>query len=246
VVHRDFKPTNVIVGDDGRVRVVDFGLARLERDTTPDPEGTSPDAPPPPTATRTGAFVGTPRYMAPEQYLRKRADARSDQFAFAVTAYEVLFGRPPFDADSLEELERSIVSGRVKKPPRRRDVPSGIEWVLERALRTDPAARYDDVRQLLAALEEAARRRSKKPLVLAGLGVLAGAAVVSGWLSAPSLPSLAAGTTPASVHAAVPLKPAPPVETAALPAPAPPPKVAAPPPRKAGKKSKESALADRL
>jgi serine/threonine protein kinase len=88
VVHRDFKPENVIVGHDGRVRVLDFGLAKRAPGTASRPEDT--------TDTQLGAIVGTPRYMAPEQLRGQAAGPAADQFAFCVCAYELAYGRRPF------------------------------------------------------------------------------------------------------------------------------------------------------
>ncbi|HTM19879.1 MAG TPA: protein kinase, partial [Kofleriaceae bacterium] len=124
LVHRDFKPENVLVGDDDRVRVMDFGLARSLFYDIPeeslDPmfriavDGVSElnrDL------TATGAVLGTPRYMAPEQFLGRLADARSDQFSFCVALWEALYGERPFPGVTAGELAAAVRTGRLREPP---------------------------------------------------------------------------------------------------------------------------------
>jgi len=105
VIHRDVKPDNILVGDDGRVRVVDFSLARPV-EGHPSPQG---DGPHDLARTRAGALVGTPLYMSPEQIDGQPADARSDQFSFCVTLYEALYRARPFAGTTLEELRESML-----------------------------------------------------------------------------------------------------------------------------------------
>src|SRR5262249_15166063 len=129
LVHRDFKPANVLVGEDGRVRVTDFGLARpmdLDDDPVPDVPAEPPSSPSSPrsrrpplfsmTATEEGGLAGTPVYMAPEQFRRRRADARTDQFSFCVALYMALYHRHPYLVGanklySLEQLAESVNHG---------------------------------------------------------------------------------------------------------------------------------------
>jgi eukaryotic-like serine/threonine-protein kinase len=121
VVHRDFKPENVLVTHDERVKVSDFGLARdiaeseaAETGSRQRPAwGNDPAA----TLTRTGVLKGTPAYMAPELLVDLPADARTDQFSFCVALYEALYGFRPFQADSFEELATAIVEGKMVSPP---------------------------------------------------------------------------------------------------------------------------------
>ncbi|HEY6179059.1 MAG TPA: protein kinase, partial [Kofleriaceae bacterium] len=100
LVHRDFKPVNVLVGLDGRVRVTDFGLVQ---------DGTLPGD--------RHRIAGTPGYMAPEQFRGESADARTDQFNFCVALYRALYGQRPFTGDTLSELADEVTTGRLRPPP---------------------------------------------------------------------------------------------------------------------------------
>jgi serine/threonine-protein kinase len=143
IVHRDFKPDNVLIGDDGRVRVTDFGLASPPRSTDGAPRFDN-------RLTETGAVFGTPAYMAPEQRDGGRVDERSDQYSFCVALFEALYGRLP---------EAALTSAP------RFNVPRRIRRALQRGLAQDPAARFPSLQALLSALawDRAARRR---PFVL--------------------------------------------------------------------------------
>jgi eukaryotic-like serine/threonine-protein kinase len=163
LVHRDFKPSNVIVGDDGRVRVLDFGLARPSGSpaVSPAPSG-SPD-PLSETITRQGAIVGTPRYMAPEQQRGEAADARSDQYSFCVVLVEALTGKREVDPGSLAEL------------PRR------VRAACTRGLSADPKARFESMTELLHEIAPARGRTwiattAALAVVIAGGGVAIAAA----------------------------------------------------------------------
>lgn len=166
LVHRDFKPDNVLIGADGRARVSDFGLARsTERIGGHDAGSPFPRSP---HLTQTGSFVGTPAYAAPEQLSGGKADALSDQFAFAVTAWESLYGERPFQADTIEQLAQQHLAG-IPAPSRARGVPAALQRVLRRALALAPERRYPTIQDLVRALEAAAR-----PMRYAiGLGVSA-------------------------------------------------------------------------
>ena len=172
LVHRDFKPDNVMVGDDGRVRVLDFGLVRdahSEPAREPDARGgLAVDL------TATGGVLGTPAYMAPEQHRGAEADARSDVFSFCAALYEALHGERPFVADSYEALRAATLAGTVR-PPAHARVPAWLREVVLRGLRPDPAARWPAMEPLLAALAadpEARRRRWWRRVALA-LGIAA-------------------------------------------------------------------------
>ncbi|MCA9712961.1 MAG: serine/threonine protein kinase, partial [Myxococcales bacterium] len=120
LVHRDFKPDNVLIGRGGRVLVMDFGLARQASSR---PAEAQPTGTPPPDArdmvlTRTGALVGTPAYMAPEQHKGSVADPRVDQFSFCVALYEALYGERPFAGNSVASLAINVLEGHVRSPPK--------------------------------------------------------------------------------------------------------------------------------
>ncbi|MFO0632650.1 MAG: serine/threonine-protein kinase [Nannocystaceae bacterium] len=193
LVHRDFKPGNVMVGRDGRVRVLDFGLARSHGGSTPSQEGvtvtprrdvTSEDRDGAATDLRAGKLdspitiagriVGTPAYMAPEQHDGAAADVRSDQFACCVALWEGLFGTRPFPSNRVAALAEAKQAGRWVSPPPSK-VPRAFVRILARGLAADPAARWPDMGSLLAALAIVPRRR--RQLAFGGLALATFAAV---------------------------------------------------------------------
>jgi len=153
LVHRDFKPENILRGTDGRVRVVDFGLvaSRGEGDDS-DPIVVGDGSPLELALTHTGIRIGTPAYMAPEQHRGEPADARSDQFGFAVALYEALYGERPFAGSSYRAMVRNVYAGTVRAAPADSRVPEPIRASLLRALAIDPAARFPSLPALLDAL----------------------------------------------------------------------------------------------
>ena len=176
LVHRDFKPHNVLVGDDGRIRVADFGLARPPLDeespATVNNRSESVDR-----LTRIGTVLGTPAYMAPEQLEGREFDERSDQFAFCVSLWEALFGERPFCGKTLGELAESFKRGDLREPETLDGVPAETLRVLKRGLSIDPDRRYPSMDALLEDLANVPGRRRKR-ILLGGLIVLV--AVVAG------------------------------------------------------------------
>ncbi len=191
LVHRDFKPGNVMVGRDGRVRVLDFGLAR-SGEQGPCREGTTlplgapgreHEADDPGTGTPLtlpGAVVGTPRYMAPEQVLEGRADTRSDQFAFCIALYEALWGEHPLPGEGFSRVIR-YSSGPGIEVPASRKIPLRVRKAITRGLAPNPDDRYPDMESLLADLGYDPALVRKRWL-LAGSVLLLAAALVLGAL----------------------------------------------------------------
>ena len=191
LVHRDFKPHNVLLGKDGRVRVADFGLARaLGPDDDEMPAATranmararledavSPMSP----LTRTGAVMGTPMFMAPEQHEGQIADARSDQFAFSVALYHALYGDYPFAGKTAIALADAVIEGRLQKPPRGANVPARLRKIVLRGLSTNREDRYPSMDAMLAELARPASRPLRRLAILTGIGVVVAGAVVGGY-----------------------------------------------------------------
>jgi serine/threonine protein kinase/Tol biopolymer transport system component len=173
MIHRDFKPYNVLIDLRGRVVVTDFGLARAVGDAPPALDsGADPrplgrlDSP----LTAPGAVIGTPAYMAPEQFDGDPADARADQFALCVTAWEALTGQRPFAGVITDQLAAAIATARPAAADR---VPRRLRAVLQRGLAPDPAARWPSVDALLDALTRAWQRPARIALAVAATALVA-------------------------------------------------------------------------
>jgi len=178
LVHRDFKPPNVLVGDDGRVKVTDFGLAKAEgpavtedRPSLDGSDGTSElpslgeglSSP----LTRADTVVGTPAYMAPEQYVGDPLDARTDQYAFCVALWEALVGEPPFAGDHAQ-----MAAAKSEGPPpwpRGAPVSRKVSDAIRRGLDPDRERRWPSMDALLSAMDLGPSRRTW-PLAL-GVGM---------------------------------------------------------------------------
>ncbi len=160
LIHRDLKPENVMIGRDGRARVMDFGLARVHDEPSLQSGPTSTSSPSSDDVTRTGALVGTPAYMAPEQHAGLPASPASDQFSFCVMAWEALYGARPFQGRSYGELASAVAEGRITSGTSRK-VPRWIREILRRGLALDPAARWPTLQHLLDALARDPQRRRR-------------------------------------------------------------------------------------
>jgi len=186
LVHRDFKPANAIIGEDGRVRILDFGLARFE--------GTSEGANPEPALhagasasaescaltiaavglTATGEVLGTPAYMAPEQLAGVVATAASDQFSFCAALYRAVCGILPYPGATVEDQRANLTAGRLAEPAEGRSVPSWLRSVLARGLMMAPAERYPSMAALLDELgRERGWQRWRVPIAVAITAVAA-------------------------------------------------------------------------
>ncbi|MFL5307164.1 MAG: serine/threonine-protein kinase [Polyangia bacterium] len=196
IIHRDFKPQNVMVGRDGSPRVTDFGLAATAE------AGAADDAPLQPPLTAAGAILGTPHYMSPEQLRGQRADARADQFSFSVAVWEALHGALPFPAKTWDDLRSAVLDGKPRPGPLARRVPRHVQAALLRGLAVDRAGRFAAMTHLLEALSP--RRPPAWRRVAAACGAaLAVAATIAGALAARAHARRAAACDPAPKLAAI-------------------------------------------
>ena len=147
VVHRDIKPDNLLLDEDGNLKIADFGLARLEDETR---------------LTLPGSLVGTLAYMAPEQIETGEVDERSDLFALGTCLYELFTGSRPFEADTRAGITHAILHGEpVSASERRADLPMPVSGLLERLLRKTPGDRPESARSVARSLRKIAEARDR-------------------------------------------------------------------------------------
>jgi len=180
LLHRDFKPTNVVIGHDGTVKVTDFGLAQGV-DTSTDSGSAEAEIDGIGSVTQAGFVMGTPRYMAPEQHGGAALTAAADQYAFCIALWEALAGRPPFEGKDLTQRKRD-------GPPQwsTARVPGPIAEAIRRGLAPDPSERWPSMTALLEALAFDPARRRRRWLAAVSTVALGGviAASVAAWSDA--------------------------------------------------------------
>jgi len=172
IVHRDFKPDNCLVGSDGRIRVTDFGLAAARPSDSPHPTDLD--------LTASGSVLGTPAYMAPEQFTGGNVDPRTDQFNFCVALHEALYGVRPFPGKTFDELGDNVRHGRVRPAPPGTRVSGALRAIVLTGLRPRPGDRFATMDHLLAQLGRDRARPWRRAAIAAaalaaalGLGLIA-------------------------------------------------------------------------
>jgi Tol biopolymer transport system component len=149
IIHRDLKPENLFLTDSGRLKILDFGIAKLLEPQTPQAH------------TETGAILGTPRYMSPEQIRGRAADARSDVFAFGTVLHEMLSGKGPFDRGTSTETAYAILHDEPSPLPP--STPQLSADIVSRCLQKEPAARFANAGEVLQQLRSTAALHLRKP-----------------------------------------------------------------------------------
>ncbi len=180
IIHRDYKPDNVLVGSDGRPRVLDFGLARSfgaphDDDVSGSTNVLGIEL------TVAGSMMGTPTFMSPEHFRGDGVGPASDQFGFAIAVYRALFGEAPFAGETLGELRTAVCAGELRAPPAS-EVPASVVAAVLRALSPSPRDRFGSMDDLLEQLEQPLRidpnhdpARGRRVRSIAAIGLALGA-----------------------------------------------------------------------
>jgi eukaryotic-like serine/threonine-protein kinase len=201
ITHRDLKPENIMIARDGRVKILDFGLALNARSATLGSGDTTLTA----ARTKQGALLGTIHYMSPEQARSERVDYRSDQFSFGVVLYEMATGVRVFERNSGAETLQAILSEEPPPIPERSPVPVPIRWIISRCLAKEPGERYGSTGDLYrdlrahrdhlfatgATVTQRHPTRRRLGLAVAASVCVAGVALAS-WLAWPRVSDMAA------------------------------------------------------
>ena len=166
VIHRDLKPGNILINDDGRIKITDFGVARIDSSTL----------------TALGDIVGTPHYMAPEQFSGQEVTPRTDLYQVGVMLYELITGTRPFTGNNVEILRRVMNERPANPSTHNPKVTWQLDWVVQKALAKDPADRFGNAREFADALKGALEESLG--------GALATAAAVVAPVAAPGAASL--------------------------------------------------------
>jgi len=155
IVHRDIKPTNIMVVRDGLVKITDFGIARMRTNEV---------------KTMTGMILGSPKYMSPEQVAGKRADQRSDLFSLGVVLYEMVTGQTPFQGDSIHGIMYQILNSTpIAASLRNPELPEVVDLIIAKALNKNMEERYQSARDLAKDLLDCKKMLQGRAAVLAKL-----------------------------------------------------------------------------
>jgi tetratricopeptide (TPR) repeat protein/predicted Ser/Thr protein kinase len=187
IVHRDFKPTNVLIDDEGRARVMDFGIASVEgaasepmarRGSAPSTDSEISNTLDDLSLTKDGVVMGTPAYMSPEQWSGKTAGPEADQFSFCVVLFEALYGIKPFTGKDRKELSRAVRKGEMRRPPSSSRVPRWLHRTVAQGLATSADQRHPSMEALVAALSRDPGRKFR--YIAVGMGIAAaGAGIIA-------------------------------------------------------------------
>jgi serine/threonine-protein kinase len=191
VIHRDLKPGNILINDDGRIKITDFGVARIDTSTL----------------TVMGDIVGTPHYMAPEQFSGREATPRTDLYQVGVILYELLTGTRPFTGNNVEILRRVMNERPANPSTHNPKVTWQLDWVVQKALAKDPADRFGSAREFSDSLKSALEESIGGPLAAAAAAI-APAPPQAGATSLMDKARLIAGAKDAGVMTATAAAPA--------------------------------------